>query len=69
MARCSGVCIPVDVRGGVGKERFVRAEAARVNLNRRTFGAAKALEVAQRLGLPEEALAEPPGTAGGQHGR
>ena len=55
MAGCSGVSIPGDVRGGVGKARFVRAEAARVNLNRRTFGAAQAREVAQRLGLPEEA--------------
>ena len=37
------------------KARFVRAEAAMVNLNRRTFGEAQAREVAQRLGLPEEA--------------
>ncbi len=37
------------------KARFVRAEAALVNLNRRTFGEAQAREVAQRLGLPEEA--------------
>ena len=54
MAGCSGVCIPGDVRGSVGKAHFVRAEAARVNLNRRTFGVAQAREVAQRLGLPEE---------------
>ena len=33
----------------------LRAEAAMVNLNRRTFGEAQAREVAQRLGLPEEA--------------
>jgi hypothetical protein len=37
------------------KARFVRAEAALVSLNRRTFGEAQAREVAQRLGLPEEA--------------
>ena len=55
MAGCSGVAIPGDMRGCVGKARFVRAEAARVNFNRRTFGAAQAREVAQRLGLPEEA--------------
>jgi len=37
------------------KARFVRVEAAMVNLNRRTFGEAQAREVAQRLGLPEQA--------------
>ena len=37
------------------KARYVRAEAAMVSLNRRTFGEAQAREVAQRLGLPEEA--------------
>ena len=42
------------MRGGVGKARFVRVEAARVNRNRRTFGAAQAREVAQQLGLAEE---------------
>ena len=69
MAGCSGVSIPGDVRGGVGKAHFVGAEAARVNLNRQTFGEAQAREVAQRLGLPEDAWRSIPAPPGGQHGR